>query len=210
MVESRRAGQGKSVKPNPSIGKKCQNQCVTVTEDERKLLFNEYYTFNNYDQKKSWLIGCMEEIEVKRKRTKAQNSRRKKTVQYSVVVNGTKKKVCMSFLNKTLDISQMTFRHTLANATNTNRPKPDGRGKHRPSNKTFDEQTAKVKEFIESLPVVPSHYCRKNTKRLYLSKDIGNIANLERLYAAHCKANHTTNPVKKSVLYFVIFSSFTI
>lgn len=72
----------------------------------------------------------------------------------------------MSFLNKTLDISQMTFRHTLANVTNTNRPKHDGRGKHRPSNKTSDEQTAKLKESIESLPVVPLHYCHKNKTSL--------------------------------------------
>lgn len=32
-----------------------------------QVAIHEYFTFNNYDQKKSWLIGCMEEKEVKGK-----------------------------------------------------------------------------------------------------------------------------------------------
>lgn len=38
-------------------------------------------------------------------------------------------------------------------------------------NKTSDEQTAKVKEFIEILPVVPSHYCRK-TQNVFIYQRI--------------------------------------
>lgn len=93
----------------------------------------------------------------------------------------------------------MTIRHTLNNATNTHKAKPDMRGKNKsPKNKTPLEKIEEVRRFIESIPVVPSHYCRKKIKKLYLPTEIGNKANLERLYIHHCKSNNKV-PVKRGV-----------
>lgn len=129
--------------------------------------------------------------EVKRKRTKTVESRGRKTIEYTVRLHGATKKVCQNFLLITLSISQMTLRHTISNATNTNTTKPDMRGKHTPKNKTPTVQIHTLKKFIESIPVVPSHYCRKKCKKLYLPSEIGSLANLERLYKNHCKENKT-------------------
>lgn len=118
------------------------------------------------EERKNWLLNCMLEISVKRKRTKADESRRKNTVENTVIVKGVKKKVCQQFIIKTLDISQMTIRHKLNNATNTHKAKPDMRGKNKsPKNKTPLEKIEEVRRFIESIPVVPSHYCRKKIKK---------------------------------------------
>lgn len=91
LVQSR---SNKKLHPNPCQGKPCKNDCLSISEEERELLFNEYNQCKMYEERKNWLLNCMLEISVKRKRTKADESRRKNTVEYTVIVKGVKKKVC--------------------------------------------------------------------------------------------------------------------
>lgn len=49
-------------------------------------------------------------------------------------------------------------------------------------NKTPNEIKEAVKSFIKRLPAVPSHYCRKDTTKLYLPVEFKNIKNLYRCY----------------------------
>lgn len=86
--EQRDAGDGKQVMSNPCKGRKCQNDSLSICDDHRQLLFNEYYKFQSYEQKKNWLLNCMHESEVKRKRTNREESRRSKTIRYKVVIFG--------------------------------------------------------------------------------------------------------------------------
>lgn len=161
----------KKMHPNPCLGKKCKNDCLDFSEEERLLLFHEFNKCQLYEERKNWLLNCMFEIPVKRKRTKSVESRRKNTVEYKVVVNGVRKQVCQQFLIKTLDISQMTLRHTLQNASDTHLAKPDMRGKSTPKSKSSENQISFLKKFIENIPVVPSHYCRKKIRSyIYLQK----------------------------------------
>lgn len=53
----------------------------------------------------------------------------------------------------------MTLGHELRNSITTNKVKPDAQGKHNPAQKVEKE-----KAYIESIYVVPSHYCRKNAR----------------------------------------------
>ena len=65
-------------------------------------------------------------------------------------------------------------------------PKVDQRGRHRPYNKTKDEDIESVKQFICSLPTYESHYSRqKNLNRRYLAPDL-NISKLYKLYKPKC------------------------
>ena len=48
----------------------------------------------------------------------------------------------------------------------------DGRKNQPPGIKKPDKVRNAVKSHILSLPAVESHYCRKNTTRKYLSKDL--------------------------------------
>lgn len=173
------------------------NHAKMITKEEQQLLFDEYNKCQLYAERKNWILNCMLQTPIKRKRTNELISRRKNTVEYTVVVKGVKKKVCQQFMMKTLDVSQMTLRHTINNSIDTYKAKPDMRGKILPKNKTPLEQVEDVKRFIEIIPVVPSHYCKKKIKKLYLPTDIGNIIiNLESLYIHYCKNNNKV-PVKK-------------
>lgn len=53
-----------------------------------------------------------------------------------------------------------------------------------------------MRKHIESLPAVPSHYCRQYSTRLYLEEKLGNVSNLYRLYVEEAKTAGQ-NPVHK-------------
>lgn len=51
------------------------------------------------------------------------------------------------------------------------------------------------------LPLVPSHYCRKDSTRLYLPQEFRNVSNLYRIYVEHCNNNHITG-----IMSFKVFN----
>ncbi|XP_045506274.1 uncharacterized protein LOC123702542 [Colias croceus] len=60
--------------------------------------------------------------------------------------------------------------------------KDDLRGKHVPANKTPEIIVEETRNYIKSLPYLPSHYCRKNSKRFYLPQEFRNMSNLYKIY----------------------------
>lgn len=83
----------------------------------------------------------------------------------------------------------------------------DGR-KGRPApNATKAEVVNHVKKHIDSFPRIESHYCRKDSKKLYLPPDL-NITELYRLYLTeYCPKDNITEPVKDGV-FRSIFKSY--
>ncbi|KAL4704539.1 hypothetical protein ACJJTC_002153 [Scirpophaga incertulas] len=69
--------------------------------------------------------------------------------------------------------------------------KLDDRGKHGSHNKTPDDVIQHAKLFMSSLPLLPSHYCRRESSRLYLSEDVKNFTNLYEIYVTRCKEDET-------------------
>ncbi|XP_062532904.1 uncharacterized protein LOC134201685 isoform X1 [Bombyx mori] len=66
-------------------------------------------------------------------------------------------------------------------------------------NKTSEVIIEEAKDFILSLPLLPSHYCRRDSTKLYLPGEFKNITNLHRVYQAHF-------PNKKT-MSFKVFSA---
>lgn len=71
------------------------------------------------------------------------------------------------FLAATLDVGHKFIQYTVQQSA-FGLAKEDNRGKCDPPNKTKDSTILSVMNFIKSLPAVPSHYCRKDTSRVYL------------------------------------------
>lgn len=83
----------------------------------------------------------------------------------------------------------------------------DKRTNHHAMNKTSTTSTHLVKEHINSFPKVESHYCRKDTTKLYLSSDLKK-ALMYRLYKNNfCTESNIISPVSFYV-YSNIFDSF--
>lgn len=57
----------KNIKENPCFGKKCSNECNTISEEERLLIFNRYWKDFDHTRKRDYLLCCMEKIDIKRK-----------------------------------------------------------------------------------------------------------------------------------------------
>lgn len=179
-------GAGKSVQDNPCKNKRCQNGCAgKFTDQERHDIFEYYWGLGSYSKQRDWLLSCIKEKEVKRRRTNINLStcRRNRSFSYVIKWNEQEIEVCQQFILKTLCISQMTLRYTKENAGTGIFAKVDQRGKHNPPHKTTTEDKNRVHEFIKKLPAVSSHYCRSSTTRKYLPSELRNVSFLYRIFA---------------------------
>ncbi|CAF4946081.1 unnamed protein product [Pieris macdunnoughi] len=77
-----------------------------------------------------------------------------------------------------------------------NIPSPDKRGHHIPCNKFSEDNIKFANDHIDSFPKVPSHWCRKDTKKIYL-ETILNKEKMYELYKQQCLENHK-KPIGKT------------
>ena len=85
-----------------------------------------------------------------------------------------------------------------AYADNSGSPHSDQRGRHTPVNNTTDDDTAFVKDHIQSFPKYRSHYSRaNNTIRQYLPPDLS-ITKMYLLYKDVC-SNQGNSQVSKGI-----------
>ena len=101
------------------------------------------------------------------------------------------------------DSNNVLILYTAETSSNEGFAKLDQRGKHASHNKTPTEVIEYAKSFIYSLPLLPSHYCRKDSKRLYLPEEFKNITNLYNIYSEKCnEEDRTSMSLKVFSAYF--------
>lgn len=169
----------RQLQPNPCVGKKCPWKCAEIDTEKRTGIFNYFWGLSN-QRKKEWLIAMSSRQDVKRKRSKNSNYRTN-TFNYFINDGEGRRQVCSKFLISTLDVTQRYIYYTLTSISQ-GISKEDGRGRCVPANKTPENVRESAKNFIKNLPALPSHYCRKDSTRLYLPTEFKNIKNLYRIY----------------------------
>ncbi|CAH1107681.1 unnamed protein product [Psylliodes chrysocephalus] len=158
----------KKVLGNPCLGKKCLNMCVSVKNVKRHT------------------------------KSKGQVTRTISN-EYSQHKGNTKVRVCQQFLLKTLNISQRIIRSMILENTDLEKfHTPDKRGHYTPHNKASSEQVEIFKKFVESLPAVPSYYCRSCSTKKYLPSDVKSFNNLYKIFVEKYSKNSTFPPLKRS------------
>lgn len=98
-------------------------------------------------------------------------------------------KYVQSFYFDTLDITYTKTEYALKKSKNCTSGLSglDNRGKHdKRVNKISDDATNVIKQHINSFARVESHFCRKNTKKEYLSQEL-NLTQMYNYYAEDCK-----------------------
>lgn len=170
----------KTIKENPCLGKKCSNECNTISEEERLLIFNRYWKDFDHTRKRDYLLSCMEKIDIKRKYV-AHSSNHSNIYRYYFYLNDSTKVVCRKFLLNTLNITEKLLRCTRDNKVNLFTSKTDHRGKKPAQNKISDEVIKNVHTFIQKLPAVPSHYCRSSTTKKYIGNEFQSLENIYRM-----------------------------
>ncbi|KAJ0174387.1 hypothetical protein K1T71_010533 [Dendrolimus kikuchii] len=193
------SSQGKNVpsKMCSTENCKCQRACHTKIDNTiRQNIHLSFWGLGSIERQRDFIVSNVFSTEATVSRVT--NSRRKFTLNYSFKVNSQAINVCQPFFLRTLDISDKMVRTALKKARRGvgNIPSPDKRGHHTPSNK-FDENNMKfAHDHIDSFPKVPSHWCRKDTKKIYL-ETILNKEKMYELYKQHCLENQK-KPIGKT------------
>ena len=108
-----------------------------------------------------------EKTSTKGKTLKDKESRKKYSYTYFLIKGSDKMRVCKDFDLHRLDICQ--HRIEWAHLKAEKEKHEDKRGKHI-KYQVADEEIEIIKEHINSFPRIPSHYCRKSSKKDILSQ----------------------------------------
>lgn len=101
-------GVGKKLQPNPCANKKCQNKCTEkFSENEKQIIFSEFWKLANPIRQKDYILNCVKEMPIKRKRV-IESSKRNVTKEYSLPFENYRKKVCLQYILSTLNITKKT------------------------------------------------------------------------------------------------------
>ncbi|XP_049802822.1 uncharacterized protein LOC126237069 [Schistocerca nitens] len=143
--------------------KSIQRKCHQFSVDDRQAVFNTFWETMSWDQRKVYVINFVDVIPTKHPGKNISKYRRKGALIYHLKNKLGRHKVCKKMFLNTLGIKGWTVRYWLDNSTQGMSPETD-------SSRLRIRQTKKKGErtFVNSLPKLPSHYCRKSSSKLYL------------------------------------------
>lgn len=196
----------KSVKENMcNSNEKCPFKCsVKISKEERDIIHASFWKLS--DEKKWHFYSKHIKRQISaRKRTKNETSRREYSYEYFFIISGVQVKVCQLFFLNTLNISKQRIYYFFKKSQNTSTdvPRTPIQGKH-VKKKISDEKKNEVRAHIKSFPAVESHYCRSNTKKTYLERNL----NMKRLYELYVQK--AEDPVKYNIYETIFRNEFNI
>lgn len=166
-----RTGKPVARKMDPPCKDSCIQSCSKkFSEEYRVKLFSYYWAMGLLQCQRDFLTACVEKVALIYRRITAQEPRKPNCAFYLSDNNGSKVRVCETFLINTLGITERAIRTVIAakmSGIGIN-PVEDKRGKHANQNRTDEEILNLVRNHINSIPRVDSHYVRKDTKREFI------------------------------------------
>lgn len=186
--------RGKTVQAK-LIGPPCKDTCRLscsnkISFEMRNTIFKNYWELGTHQRQREFLASCVKKIQPVTRRIKVTaNSTcdkppRKPNSSYYFMINGHEVRVCKIFLLNTLSIGEKTLRN-VADKISDNplyiMTPVDNRGKHGKQCKLSDELVQSVRDHINSIPRVESHYLRSNTSREFIDGSL-TVAELHRSY----------------------------
>lgn len=196
IVEARKMG--------PPCRDKCVQSCTKkLTDNFRSQLFKLYWELGSLQRQRDFLISCVEPLVLKYRRITATEPRKTNCAFY-VQNNNEKVRVCKTFLINTLGITERTIRTVIqAKVTGPGIAPVDRRGKHDKHKKIPEEVMNSVRNHINSIPRIESHYVRKETSREFIDGGL-TVAEMHRHYTSERSADR---PVANYDTYARIFNT---
>ena len=170
--------------------KKCKKRCCDEFNDEDcEVIFSSYWSSGGGKIQKTFIQSLVDKEET-RITVVSSESRRSSTYVYRLKKDGRSLVVCKNMFLDTLGISEKKVRSALTetmvgvceNNVKKRNPRPS-RGFHW----TSEDHSLLEKKF-EDIPKAPGHYCRKDSKKVYLSTLIPTMTKLYEIYKARCIA----------------------
>ncbi|XP_022831051.1 uncharacterized protein LOC111359686 [Spodoptera litura] len=193
----------KSIKP--PCTEKCRFRCRDkITEEQRQEIFKCYWGLGTLQRQRDFLNSCLTTLKVPYRRVKegAAKNRNQNCV-FNFMVNGAGVRTCNFFFINTLGISERTLRTVIEsrNSSSTGVTPEDKRGKHAHHNQVNPEIIQSVRDHINSVPRIESHYTRANTTREFIDGGL-TVKELHRNYLSR----RGTMPSASFDMYYRIFN----
>lgn len=168
----------------PPCGDKCKMECSTkIHEDCRKKIFANYWGLGDITLQRNFINSSTKAI-VPAFRFSGKEKPRGYNNAYYFDVDNEKIRVCKKFFMNTLDINDRVIR-TVFQKRDLGFIEIEKRGKHGNHKKVDESIKQAVRDHINSIPRIDSHYIRKNSSREYI--DGGKcLADLHADYKAQC------------------------
>ncbi|KAK4884130.1 hypothetical protein RN001_000401 [Aquatica leii] len=150
-------------------------RCNKISDCERKKMFEEFWKFNTWGGK-AFVKGLVITRAIKRRRKQTNNNSKKKTSLdiYLPSYKGLKVRVCRTFFLNTLNLGRDTFNRwnlissDLATTDDLETIEQESNEtSNQPSKRKKTIVNDKIREWLNLLPKVPSHYCRSSSKKIY-------------------------------------------
>ena len=178
----------------------CRMNCdETFNDDERKQIFNAFYSLTSLEQKRIFILGRTKRQqkvrERKRDTRKKANDIRNRRWNYKFYFADPKYmvmdiRVCQTMFLDTLGISKQMVEtaHNKKIPGGGGSAERDQRGRHGKQKKVAAAREATVIKHIILFKVVESHYVRKTATEQFLPTEL-NIQEMHRLYLEFCDKN---------------------
>ncbi|KAK3895105.1 hypothetical protein Pcinc_001200 [Petrolisthes cinctipes] len=169
------------------IGAACRDGCFDlVTVPVIKTLFSNFWAIASYDAQTAYIQKLVHKVNVKRRRpSKTPDNPAKQrdfNLSYSVVYQDKTLSVCCTGFTSIFGISKARVLWAISKKTCTDVPVLDQRGRHEPARKITGHKAKCVRDHINQLQTVTSHYCRaRNPHRRYLESNLS----ISKLYESY-------------------------
>jgi hypothetical protein len=160
-----------------TCNKSKKRKCLLFTDNERKEIFNRFWTMT-WDEKRVFVCSLVEKRDVKQ-RTLDTDSRRNCSFLYFLRKENGKFPVCKSMFLSTLGIGERMMYDWVMKSTNGI---PNKEHYQRPQRQEESNKKIFARNFLMSLPKLPSHYCRASSSKLYLEPVFASVSELHREY----------------------------
>lgn len=153
-------------------GLRCKLRChQKLNQAEREEQFHSYWRLGCITQQRAFIAANVSKKATHRKTT-MHASRRSKTLIYHLKLNDEDHHVCKTFFTHTLGITEQAIKTAMSKRGPSGTIEPEKRGKKdHPKHDIFSEMRNEVMLHICRLPLLPSHYMRADSNRLYLPPD---------------------------------------
>lgn len=168
----------RSVKPVDCS--KCKFNCPSrVSEEEREILFKEYWSLDTFKEKVNFISSCVHEFTPIR----PVSGRRAYSRRYMLKINGKEERVCKEFFVTTFDISESTIVTYMSKKRKGPEAIADMRGKQTPSNKTPQTTVRLIREHILAQIGLHGEFTRSS------NDDMRNVKRLYKNYQSECEGD---------------------
>lgn len=204
MFQKQKKIEDKKLLP-PCNEQKCRFKCPSkISEEDRERIFSNFWSLSNLQRQRDFLLANMESITPQYRYTRDDSHRRLNNAFYFNVENVTHR-VCKLFFKNSLAISDRPIRTVIEKKTifPGGIITEDRRGRHGKHYHIDDAIKNTIREHIQSIPRVESHYHRHDSSRQFI--DGGKtVADLHRDYVEICTERQ--QPHANYLMYNRIFN----